>query len=113
MDEEGGLHRRDLKRRRQIFHTLAEDCWQIIISYADVADLCSIALVCKGLKDAAENNEAWISHCARLWRDKQNHPFERWIRLSPTDFTLPIPKHYSQSTEAAMGQVKSLHKSMK
>lgn len=61
-----------------------EDTWEHIMSFCIPHELCMIACSAPFLRKLADKSESWYYLCQVLWRNKQYHPLERWVRLKPT-----------------------------
>jgi hypothetical protein len=63
-------------------HMLSEDCLNYCFAYLDVKDIgCGVISVSKTWHHLASSDNIWGLLCAELWKDKQNHPFERWAEV--------------------------------
>lgn len=41
----------------------------------------SVSCVSKNCRTIADNSIGWSYRCKELWQSKQNHPYEKWVRL--------------------------------
>lgn len=60
-----------------------EDTWEHIMSYCVPHELCMIACTARFLRKLSDKSESWYYLCQFLWKNKQYHPLERWVRLKP------------------------------
>ena len=52
-----------------------------IFSHLDALSLTQARLVCEEWKSLSDSSSAWSLLCKAFWETKQNHPFERWVRV--------------------------------
>lgn len=72
-----------LKRNPCPCVVVQEDSWELIMSFCIPYELCMLALTSKFLRKQSDKSESWYFWCQKLWKDKQYHPLERWVRLKP------------------------------
>ena len=69
---------------------LTEDCLFYCFEYLDADEVAfGVCYVCKHWGQLGSDDSLWRKLCAVLWKDKQNHPLERWMMVSlPTTLDL-------------------------
>lgn len=62
--------------------TVSEVILQHTFTYLDALDLTHLRVVCSYFKEQADESMIWSELCRALWGNKQNHPWEQWVRVS-------------------------------
>ena len=61
--------------------SLTNDLILQVFSYLDALTLTKVRLVSDEWKILSDSSPVWSSLCQTLWETKQNHPYERWVRV--------------------------------
>lgn len=71
-----------------------------VMSYLQPKELCTACRVSKMWNAIVNTCESWHDHCEELWKDKQNHPLERWVLLDTSS-----NYHVSKEEELIRSQI--------
>lgn len=68
---------------RKSLHQFYRDVISHIMHYLDLDSLLITQYVSKEWKNESDCSPNWRYYCEKLWMNKQNHPLERWVRITP------------------------------
>ena len=67
-----------------ICRVLSQDILLGIFEFLDPVSYITLRAVHRSWFAMKNDSPSWKTFCEDLWRNKQNHPVERWVRVSPT-----------------------------